>query len=361
MERKGNALIAMSGGVDSSIAAHIMKSRGYNCEGVTMLLYRNADVGEDSMKTCCSQKDIDDAAQVAFSLGIPYDVLDFTAEFKEKIIGKFIRTYEAGDTPNPCIDCNRFMKFDKLLEYARENGFDCVVTGHYARIEKGENGRYQLKKALDPSKDQSYVLYDLTQDQLSSVCFPLGELSKQRVRELASEMGFVNADKPDSQDICFVRNGDYAKFIENYTGKKYPPGDFLDVGGNPVGRHAGAIRYTIGQRKGLGIALGRPVYVCSKSMENNTVTVGDEEHLFSRTLIAKDVNWVSICEPDKEIRCAAKVRYRHAEQPATLYPLEDGSVRLIFDEPQRAITTGQSAVFYDDDAVLGGGVIVSTE
>ena len=355
MSETKNALIAMSGGVDSAVAAYIMKSRGWNCEGATMLLYRNADVGAERLGTCCSQKDIDDAALVADRLGIPYGVVDMNSDFKEKIIEKFIRTYEEGGTPNPCIDCNRYMKFERLMEYAEEKGFDCVVTGHYARIES-KDGRLLLKKALDPSKDQSYVLYSLTQDQLSRVCFPIGELTKKRVREIASELGFVNAEKPDSQDICFVPDGDYAAFIERYTGKSYPEGDYLDTAGNVIGRHKGAIRYTIGQRKGLGYAAGHPVYVCSKCMENNTVTLGKEENLFSRELKASEVNWVSVPMPDGPIRCKAKTRYRQPEQPATAYPEGDG-VRIVFDRPQRAITVGQSVVMYDGDLVLGGGVI----
>ena len=358
MSETRNALIAMSGGVDSSVAAYIMKERGFNCEGVTMLLYRNADVGVCRLNACCSQKDIDDAALVCDRLGIGYGVVDLNADFKEKIIDKFIRTYEAGGTPNPCIDCNRYMKFEKLLDYAEEKGFDCVVTGHYARCGMGENGRYFLKKALDTSKDQSYVLYSLTQDQLARVCFPLGELTKSRVREIADGMGFVNAAKPDSQDICFVPDGDYAAFIERYTGKKYPDGDYIDRSGKVLGRHRGAIRYTIGQRKGLGYAAGHPVYVCAKDMEKNTVTLGEEEELFSRELVARDVNWVSVPRPDAPIKCSAKTRYRQPEQPATAYPNSGGTVRIVFDRPQRAITSGQAVVMYDGDLVLGGGTII---
>ena len=358
MSEKKSALIAMSGGVDSSVAAYLMKKRGYYCEGVTMLLFRNADLGRDPLKTCCSQKDIDDAALVAGKLGISYGVLDLNLPFRECVIDKFIRTYEEGGTPNPCIDCNRYMKFERLLDYAAENCFDCIVTGHYARTGRAEDGRYFLKKAVDTEKDQSYVLYTLTQDQLARVRFPLGELTKPQVREIAVEMGFVNAQKHDSQDICFVPDGDYAAFIEKYTGKTCAEGDYLDTEGNVIGRHRGALRYTIGQRKGLGYAAGHPVYVCSKCMARNTVTLGEESELYSRGLTANEVNWVSIPEPQKPIRCRARTRYRQPEQPATVRTRSDGTIEVIFDRPQRAITPGQSVVMYDGDLVLGGGTIL---
>ncbi len=358
MPETKNALIAMSGGVDSSVAAYLMKERGFNCEGATMLLYRNADIGVPRDRTCCSQKEIDDAALVADRLGIPYSVVDLNADFKEKIIDKFIRTYEAGGTPNPCVDCNRYIKFERLMDYAEENGFDCVVTGHYARVERSPGGRYLLKKAADSTKDQSYVLYNLTQEQLARVCFPLGELTKSRVRGIAAELGLVNAEKPDSQDICFVPDGDYAAFIERYTGKNYPEGDYIDPSGKVIGRHKGAIRYTIGQRKGLGYAAGHPVYVCAKCMDKNTVTLGEEEDLYSSELTAGEFNWVSVPRPEAPVRCMAKTRYRQPEQPATAYPLDDGKVRITFDLPQRAITPGQAVVMYAGDLVLGGGTIL---
>lgn len=359
MENK-RALIAMSGGVDSSIAAYLMVKNGYYCEGTTMRLYRNEDLGRCGFHTCCSQRDIDDASEVAFQLDIPYEVLDFTLDFRKQIIEKFIRTYEGGGTPNPCIDCNRYMKFNKLLQFAQEKQLNYVVTGHYARIERDEiSGRYLLKKALDDTKDQSYALYTMTQNQLAHFIFPLGNLQKKQVRELAEQLDFVNAKKHDSQDICFVPDGDYTKFMEEYTGRQYYSGDFLDEKGNIVGRHMGAVRYTLGQRKGLGLAMGEPVYVCGKSMENNTVTVGPESALYSKTLIAEDMNWISFENLTKPKRFQAKTRYRQLEQWATVFPLCDGQVRVEFDTPQRAITPGQALVLYDGDMVAGGGTILS--
>ena len=352
------ALIAMSGGVDSSVAAHLMKEAGYDCVGATMRLYRNEDIGLSSFHTCCSQRDIDDAAEVAFQLDIPYEVIDYTFDFREKIIDKFVRVYEAGGIPNPCIDCNRYMKFDKLLEAARARGLEYVVTGHYARVERDEaSGRWLLKKALDGSKDQSYVLYMLTQEQLAHTRFPLGEMDKVQTRALAEKLGLVNARKHDSQDICFVPDGDYVKFMEQYTGKAYPAGDFLDLDGNVIGRHRGAVRYTPGQRKGLNLAMGEPVYVCRKDMAKNTVTVGPDSALFTRVFIAEELNWISIPELREPMRVRAKTRYRHTEQWATVVPAEGGRVRVEFEEPQRAIAPGQACVFYDGDIVIGGGTI----
>lgn len=350
------AIIAMSGGVDSSVAAFLMKKKGFDCIGATMKLYDNVDINISSEKTCCSLDDIDDARLVANRLSIPYYVFNFKDEFKEKVIEKFIATYENGGTPNPCIDCNRYLKFEKLFQRMNEFGFDYIVTGHYARVEE-ENGWYYLKKGIDSSKDQSYVLYSLTQQQLSHIILPLGEYSKKEIRQIAEAQGFINAHKKDSQDICFVPDGDYAAFIENYLKKTYKKGNFIDKQGNILGEHQGIIRYTNGQRKGLGVAFGRPMYVCDKSIENNTVTLCTNEELFSRELEANDFNWI-IPTPCSEIRCKARVRYNMKEQGATAYILDNGNVKIIFDEPQRAITRGQAVVLYDDDIVLGGGTIL---
>ncbi len=355
---KKSALIAMSGGVDSSVAAYLMKERGYKCMGTTMRLYTNSDIGLSEYHTCCSKKDIDDAAEVAFELGIPYEVLDYTPDFRELIIEKFIRTYEAGGVPNPCIDCNRYMKFDRLFCFARENGLNYVVTGHYARIRFDEDSeRYLLLKAVDPEKDQSYVLYMLTQDQLTHLKFPLGEIRKEETREIAGKLGFVNAAKHDSQDICFVPDGDYVGFMEQYSGKKYPDGPIVDEDGRVRGTHHGAVHYTTGQRRGLGIAAERPLYVIRKDMESNTVFVGPESSLYSDTLYAEEVNWISSGGPFENLRVQAKTRYRQKEQWATVYPMDNHRIKLVFDEPQRAVTAGQAVVMYDGDIVVGGGTI----
>ena len=350
-------LIAMSGGVDSSVAAFLMKEQGCECIGATMKLFHNEDIGVSRTKTCCSLEDVEDARLVALRLGIPYYVFNFSDDFKGQVIDRFISSYERGATPNPCIDCNRYLKFERLYERTRILGCDAIVTGHYARIEQ-ENGRWLLKKSLDESKDQSYVLYSLTQEQLAHTRMPLGAMHKSETRRIAEEQGFYNADKPDSQDICFVPDGDYAAFLERYTGQPMQPGNFVDEQGHVIGRHKGAARYTIGQRKGLGLALGAPVYVCGKDMEKNTVTVGPESELFKTTLIAGDFNWISVPELTVPMRVKAKARYRQVEQPATAYPLENGLVKVVFDEPQRAITRGQAVVLYDGDVVVGGGTIL---
>lgn len=345
----------MSGGVDSSVAAFLMKNNGYECIGATMKLYDNEEIGVCREKTCCSLDDVEDARSVARRLSMPYYVFNFKDEFEQKVIKKFIDTYENGGTPNPCIDCNRYLKFEKLFQRMYELGFDYVVTGHYARVEE-KDGWYYLKKGLDRSKDQSYVLYSLTQEQLSHIQFPLGAYNKTEIRRIAQDNNFVNARKRDSQDICFVPDGDYAAFIENYLGKKYPDGDFIDTKGNVIGRHKGIIRYTNGQRKGLGMAFGKPMYVCGKDIENNTVTLCTNDELFSSELSARDFNALAPALPS-EFRCNARVRYNMKEQPATAY-LDGESLRLVFDEPQRAITKGQAVVLYDGDTVLGGGTII---
>ena len=348
-------IIAMSGGVDSSVAAFLMKEKGYECIGATMKLYDNEEIGISREKTCCSLDDIEDARAVARRLSMPYYVFNFKDEFEEKVINKFIRTYENGGTPNPCIDCNRYLKFEKLFQRMNELGFDYVVTGHYAIVEE-KDGWFYLKKGSDDTKDQSYVLYSLTQNQLAHIQFPLGEYSKTEIRKIAEEQHFLNARKRDSQDICFVPDGDYAKFIEGYLGKTYPDGDFVDINGNVIGRHHGIIRYTNGQRKGLGVAFGKPMYVADKDIEKNTVTLCTNDELFSRQVNAVDFN---LLVPDlpNEFKCKARVRYNMKEQGATAY-LDGSKLKLIFDEPQRAITKGQAVVLYDGDTVIGGGTII---
>ena len=347
------ALIAMSGGVDSSVAAHLAIKDGFECVGATMRLYENKLCN----KPCGNESDIADAKTVCERLSIEHLVFDFCDDFEREIIKRFISVYDEGATPNPCVDCNRLIKFGKLLEKMKLLRYDFVVTGHYAKIEC-QNGRFLLKKAADKDKDQSYFLYSLTQEQLSHILLPLGNFSKGEIREIALEHGFVNAKKSDSQDICFVPDGDYAKFIENYAKKSYPSGNFVDRQGKILGTHSGIIRYTIGQRKGLGLALPHPMYVCEKNICDNTVVLCKNEELFSKELYATDFNWISFDSPPKQFRANVRVRYRHTEQPATVTPCEDGSVHIVFDEPQRAIAKGQAAVIYDDDTVIGGGTII---
>ena len=350
------ALIAMSGGVDSSVAALLMKQRGYDAVGCTMKLFDNKDAGIPRDHSCCSLADVEDARMVAWKLDMPYYVFNFKEVFAERVIEPFIRSYQHGETPNPCIECNRHLKFAKLYERALILACDTVVTGHYARIELADD-RFVLKKALDPAKDQSYVLYAMTQEQLSRTQFPLGELTKTEVRRIAEQNGLVTADKPDSQDICFVPDGDYAAVIERMTGQASQSGDFVDTAGHVIGRHRGIIHYTVGQRKGLGIASERPWYVCRLSPRDNTVVLGRYEELFSARVPVRACTWVSGNPPTESFRCRAKLRYRQPEQPATAYPQTDGTVVLEFDAPQRAVTPGQAAVLYDGDIVLGGGVI----
>ncbi len=353
------ALIAMSGGVDSSVAAYLMRKQGYECIGATMKLYHNEDICIPKDHSCCSLDDVEDARAVAASMDIPYYVFNFSERFKEEVMDKFVHCYECGITPNPCIDCNRYLKFEYLYNRAKELGYDYVVTGHYAQIKYDASiGRYLLCKAVDASKDQSYVLYSLTQDQLAHTQFPLGGMPKSKTREIAEQQGFINAKKHDSQDICFVQNGNYAEFIEDYTKKTYPEGNFVDVHGNILGRHKGIIRYTIGQRKGLGLSLKEPMYVMEINTTDNTVVLGRDADLFTDTLIANDINLISVPRIDGEMRIKAKVRYRHTEQPATVTQIDDDKIKVVFDEPQRAITKGQAVVLYDGDIVVGGGTIV---
>ena len=355
------AMIAMSGGVDSSVAAYLMQQAGYACMGATMRLYENEDAGLPRGSTCCALDDVEDARRVAYTLGMPHYVFNYKNAFREQVMARFAAAYQRGATPNPCLDCNRYLKFGLLESRARALGCDVLATGHYARIEQLPDGRWTLKKAADPEKDQSYVLAWLTQEQLAHTRFPLGGLRKSEARAIAEAHGFCNAHKHDSQDICFVPDGDYARFMEDFTGKHYPAGDFLDENGRVVGTHNGAVRYTIGQRKGLGLAMGAPVYVCGKDMQANTVTVGPEEMLFDRIVYADEVNWIAIPELTAPLRVTARTRYHQTEQAATVYPAGEGQFRLEFDQPQRAPTPGQAVVLYQGDTVLGGGTITRVE
>lgn len=350
-------LVAMSGGVDSSVAAYLLQQQGYACIGVTMRLYENETAGIPRGHTCCSLDDVEDARAVAYDLGMPYYVLNFTEEFDEKVIRKFVQVYQNGGTPNPCIDCNRYLKFDHLLNRARELGCDYIATGHYVQRWQDENGRWGLRKNDDPGKDQSYVLYSLTQDQLAHTLFPLGGMHKDAVRAIAEEQGLCNARKHDSQDICFVPDGDYAAAVERLTGAHSEPGRFVDAHGNVLGMHRGIIHYTIGQRRGLGIAAEAPLYVCGIDVPNNEVVLGRNADLFSTELDASGCNWISGDVPQQPLRVTARIRYRQPEQPCTVTATGADTVHVSFETPQRAITRGQAVVFYDGETVLGGGTI----
>jgi tRNA-uridine 2-sulfurtransferase len=351
-------MIAMSGGVDSSAAAFLLKEQGYSATGVTMKLFDNDDIGLDSGKTCCSLEDIEDARSVAYKLDIPHYVCNFSDGFKKHVIQKFIDSYGNGSTPNPCIDCNRYIKFEQLMLRAMQLDFDYIATGHYADIEyDGSSGRYLLKKAKDTWKDQSYFLYTLTQAQLARTLFPLGNLNKSEVRQIAKANGFLNADKHDSQDICFVRDGSYAGFIERYTGKSLVQGDFIDKNGSFLGKHKGIAGYTVGQRKGLGISSSTPLYVCGISPGDNRIVLGNENDLYAKTLDAVNINLIAVDKIDAPMKVKVKIRCSRTEQPATVEQTGADSFRIEFDTPQRAITKGQSAVMYTGEYVVGGGII----
>ena len=341
-------MIGMSGGVDSSVAALLLKDAGYDCLGATMRLYEGTKSGS---------RDAEDAKMVAERLGMEHRVFDAATDFEEKVIRYFVDTYEAGGTPNPCIECNRTMKFSHMYRLAQEQGCERIATGHYARIARREDGRWLLKKGLDEDKDQSYFLYVLTQEMLAYTLFPVGELRKEDVRRLAEENGLINARKRDSQDICFVPDGDYASFICAYTGRAYPSGNFVDEAGRVLGRHEGMIRYTVGQRRGLGVSGGKPLYVCRKCAADNTILLTDNESLFTDTLFANKLNIITEDNLPGPIRCCARIRYRHREQPATVTQVGEDRIRVVFDEPQRAVTIGQAVVLYDGDTVIGGGTI----
>jgi len=345
-----DVLIAMSGGVDSSVTAWKMQQAGYACQGAVMKLFGKVNTG------------IADAETMAHKLGIPFHVFDFQPEFRTRVLDRFVQTYLAGHTPNPCVICNRHLKFEQLLRKAQELGIERMATGHYAQIEyDSASNRSLLKKAVDETKDQSYVLYTLTQAQLPRVFFPLGALCKSEVRDIAESLGFSNAQRRDSQDLCFVPDGDYAAFIEEYRGQTCPPGNFVDQTGKVLGQHKGLIRYTIGQRKGLGIAAPAPYYVCGHNVQDNTVILGSETDLQVQSLTATDINLIPFDRLEGSLRAAVKVRYRQRGDWATVRQIDSNSLHILFDEPQKGVALGQSAVLYDGDYVLGGGMITHTE
>ena len=381
-------LMAMSGGVDSSVSALVLRDEGYEVEGVTLKLFDNEDACIVDEKTCCSLKDAEDARQVCLDLGIPHFVYNFTRTFNADVIDRFCEGYLRGETPNPCIDCNRYVKFAALQERRRQLGFDFVATGHYARRAfNEETGRYELKRGVDANKDQSYVLFHLTQDTLAHMLFPLGGLTKPRVRELAETHGFLNARKRESQDICFVPDGDYASFIEKrmQSGARegdgettssasatqhaatdtweliaFEPGDIVNRAGTVLGRHTGLIHYTIGQRKGIGVAAPEPLYVFAKDISRNELVVDTAERAVCTQVEACDVNFISVAALDEPARFHVKTHYRQTPRPALVTQVDDGRIRIEFDEPQRACAPGQAAVVYDGDTVVCGGTIVAS-
>lgn len=351
-------LVAMSGGVDSSVAAALLIEDGYDVCGATLKLFSGEKDCNKTERTCSCDAYINDAKNVSQKMGFGHHVFDFSKEFWHLVVDKFIDSYLKAETPNPCIDCNRHIKFSKMLAKARALGYEYIATGHYAQIEfDKKSGRYLLKKAADLSKDQSYVLFYMTQDELAHTLFPLGAYTKDEVRKMAQERSLINAHKPDSQDICFVPDGDYISFIRRNTDKKCTRGSFIDTDGAVLGKHDGIINYTIGQRKGLGITFGEPRYVISKNAKDNTVTLGKHEQLFSDTLTARDLNWIMFDDLKEPMRVYAKARYKQNAIAATITPLDGGRVSCTFDEAQRALTSGQAVVFYSGDYVVGGGII----
>ena len=352
-------VVGMSGGVDSSVAAWLLKKQGYDVVGVTMQIWQDEDpLQQEENGGCCGLSAVDDARRVASDLDIPYYVMNFKQEFRKDVIDYFIEEYKSGRTPNPCIACNRYVKWEALLKRSLSIGADYIATGHYARIEKLENGRYALRRCAAGVKDQTYALYNLTQEQLSRTLMPVGEYSKDEIRRIAGEIGLNVASKPDSQDICFVPDGDYAAFIEQESGRKAQEGNFVTLDGKVLGRHKGIIHYTVGQRKGLGLALGYPAFVLEIRPETNEVVIGSYEESMTTTLRADRLNFMAVEDITEPVRAFAKIRYNHRGAWCTVERAGEDEIVCTFDEPIRAVTPGQAVVLYDGEYVLGGGTIL---
>lgn len=358
MSRK--VVVGMSGGVDSSVAAWLLKEQGYDVIGVTMQIWQDEDTEvQEAEGGCCGLSAVDDARRVAMDLGIPYYVMNFKEEFRKNVMDYFVGEYMEGRTPNPCIACNRHVKWESLLRRSMAIGADYIATGHYAQIDRLPGGRYSLKTSVTAAKDQTYALYNLTQEQLFHTLMPVGSYHKEEIRDMAERLGLPVAHKPDSQEICFIPDHDYASFIEEYTGRELPPGNFVDLDGNVLGRHRGITHYTVGQRKGLNLSMGRPVFVVEIRPETNEVVIGDNQDVFTNVLRCDKLNWMAVDGlHGKSMDVLAKIRYSHKGSPCTIREIGNDMVECRFHEPVRAVTPGQAVVFYDGDYVAGGGTII---